>query len=110
MKRLGVTLLLATCFLFLGLAAMAGAPAKKAASPEVVYVCPKCMIAFDKPGKCTCGEALKPVQKSDIYYACDMCNVKSDKPGKCPECGMDMVLHVKSWEKAPTAGGQQKGT
>lgn len=109
MKRLGTVLLVAS-FLILGLAAAAGGPAKRTASPEMAYVCPNCMLAYDKPGKCTCGEALKPVKKADLYYTCDMCEVKSDKPGKCPKCGMDMKLHVKSWEQAKAAEGQKKGT
>jgi hypothetical protein len=77
-------------------------PAGASASQEKAYVCPKCDAAFDKPGKCPCGQELKAVNKSDIYYQCDACKATSDKPGKCPKCNVDMKLHVKSWEKAKT--------
>ena len=111
MRKFLVISLMVASVLALGLAVFAGSPGKKAAAhEEMLYVCPKCDAAFDKPGKCACGETLKPVKKSDVYYACDMCEVKSDKPGKCPKCGMDMKLHVKSWEQAKAAEGQKKGT
>ena len=94
----------------MALYAHAPAASKQAATPAAaspdsgkVYVCDKCDAAFDKPGKCPCGRELKAVDKSDIYYQCDMCKVKSDKAGKCPKCGMDMKLHVASWEKAKAA-------
>ncbi len=74
-----------------------------AAGQDMVYVCPKCDAAFDKPGKCPCGETLKAVNKSDIYYACAGCAYMSDKPGKCPKCNAVLTLHVKSWEQQPKA-------
>jgi uncharacterized C2H2 Zn-finger protein len=111
MKKTFAFSLLVASVLLLGLAVFASGPAKKAAAQEeMLYVCPKCDAAFDKPGKCACGADLVPVKKSEVYYACDMCEVKSDKPGKCPKCGMDMKLHVKSWEKAKEAQGQKKTT
>ena len=78
-------------------------PAGAAAGQEKVYVCPKCDAAFDKPGKCPCGQELKAVNKSDIYYACASCKYMSDKAGKCPKCNAELTLHVKSWEQQPKA-------
>src|SRR4029077_17337523 len=73
---------------------------QKPAAPAVIYRCPTCSYASNKPGDCP-KDHITLVKVGDYY--CPECYMSSSKPGKCSMCGVAM----KKME-APTASTATK--
>lgn len=87
-------------------------PPQKAAPTQAVYVCPKCDMAADKPGKCSmCGAELQKMHllgtKDGKALLCSCgaecnCDYKGMKDGKCA-CGKEVkTASIKGMYYCPT--------